>query len=404
MYLPKGGSMRSRPILAAGLAGALIASLAVAAPARAVTTPVIGQPCDREDLGRRAGIAETAQVTPTITHFKAYYVTDGTTGFQQVQLTHTETIVVTVGANASITASFGNATLGTVGGTVGFSVQKATTTTDTEVRTLQWNFNQPGYYGVYSGTHKVRGTYGSINCTRVGSSLQWVRRPGSEYTTFGRDEEGVVRCEETVPGNSLRRAAQRELGCEGEAARQQAIAGHKAENARSAAVAAGSSDVDGPTTTAAPAGYTCETTNYRITAYNGLVMDVSDTDEGAPITWNGWDDDEGSQYWQVCAGPDTDGVPPVVLQNVGTGTCIQPQRRLVAVEGTEIRHYACEATPKAQKFFIYRDVAGSNSVGIQAAERGAMLGSEITEDGEAVRQYEAGLPDGTGTFELIPIV
>jgi hypothetical protein len=401
--------MRLRPLAAAGLAAASLAAVALAAPAVAVTTPVIGQPCDREDLGRRAGVADTAQVIPTVTHFKAYYVTEGTTGFQNIALTHTETITVTITNNASITPTFGLGALGSVSATVGFSVAKATQTTDTEVRQVQWNLNQPGYYGIYSGTHKVRGTISSMNCTRVQRSdgtwaLQWIRRPGGEYTTFGRNEEGVVRCEETVPENSLRRAAQRELGCDGEAARQQAIAAHKAENARSAAVRKGQPTVDEPATTAdVPAGYTCDAPYYRITANNGLVMDIYDEDEDAPVLWNEWDDDHTGQYWQVCTGPDTDGIAPVVLVNRWTGTCAQPQRRATAVEGTEIRHYDCEATPKAQKFFLYRDVPGSNFVGIQAAEKGAMLGSEILEQDQPVRQYEAGMPDGSGTFELIPI-
>jgi hypothetical protein len=78
------------------------------------------------------------------------------------------------------------------------------------------------------------------------------------------------------------------------------------------------------------------------------------------------------------------------------------RRISAAVEGAEIRHYTCESTPKAQKFHIYRDVPGSTAVGLQAADKGAMLGSEILEDEEPVRQYEAGLPDGTGTFDLQP--
>lgn len=186
----------------------------------------------------------------------------------------------------------------------------------------------------------------------------------------------MVRCEETVPANSLRRAAR---------------------------VLKKSTVDTGPTTAAAPAGYTCDATYHRIAAQNGLVVDATDDDEGSAVTWNGWDDDQESQYWQVCTGPDTDGVPPVVLMSLGYGTCLQPVRGATSVEGAEIGHYACEATPKAQKFHIYRDVPGSTSVGLQAAFKGAMLGSQTIEDGEALRQYEAGLPDGSGTLDLQPI-
>jgi hypothetical protein len=386
-----------------------------ARPAQAVTEAAPGAPCDADDLGRRQGWPESVKITPTITHFKGYYVTTGTTGQQVVQLVVSEVITVTVLRETTITVGFGLQVLTKVEASAHFSVTKQTATTNTETRTLTWNFNQPGYYGVYSGTSKVTGPMSALQCNRVAKpdgtwATEWIRRDTGTFTTWGRDQEGVIRCEDTVPENTIMRAAQIELGCAGAAAQAQAQAAHRAENARSAqAVAAHEADAragepQDARVMAVPSGYVCEPGYYRIVGRNGLVMDTDDGHNGEYIGWNGLSSSQQSQQWSVCSGPpDADGVPPSVLVGRGYGQCLQPTADDAGIDGVRMERSNCEAVPSRQKLYIYRDVPGSDKVGIQAAWKGAMLGQQSLTGGEFVRQYDGGMSDGSGTYRLVPV-
>lgn len=70
---------------ALGLAVSPAASAAPAAAAPAVTAQAEpGGACTAADLGTRHPYIKTTEVTPTITHFKGWYVTEGSTGTQKV--------------------------------------------------------------------------------------------------------------------------------------------------------------------------------------------------------------------------------------------------------------------------------------------------------------------------------
>ncbi|GGR86280.1 hypothetical protein GCM10010252_26190 [Streptomyces aureoverticillatus] len=170
-------------------------------------------------------------MSPTITHFKGWYVTEGTTGNQTVTTSTQTTISVSVGLNGNVEGGFAVETLGNVGASLGLNVKVDYTSTSSESNTVTWNFNQPGYYGVYKGTKKVTGTYGSLNCNRVqqgsGSwALKWIEGPGSgSFTTYTTLEEGAVRCQDEVPAGSIVAKARGLLDCGSAAAKAEHPAG-----------------------------------------------------------------------------------------------------------------------------------------------------------------------------------
>ncbi|WP_190024734.1 hypothetical protein [Streptomyces hiroshimensis] len=190
----------------------------MAGSAAAATGPKAGDFCTSADLGKRRPVVKTAFVEPTITHFKGYYITAGSTGSQTVTVKNETTITVEVGLDVKLSAEFGSELLGKVGASVGLSVKTTASATSSETQTITWDFRNPGHYGLYQGTRKITGEYASLNCNRVVQSsgtvsTQWVERPGSTYTTFSTIEEGAVRCEDTVPADSIMRKAQEHLGC-----------------------------------------------------------------------------------------------------------------------------------------------------------------------------------------------
>ncbi|GAA3082920.1 hypothetical protein GCM10020000_81250 [Streptomyces olivoverticillatus] len=177
-----------------------------AAPAKpAAAQAKLGEACTAADLGKRHPFIKSVEVAPTITHFKGWYVTDGSLGSQTVDTSTQTTISVSVGLNASVQGSFQVETLGMVGASAGLNVQINYTSTSSTSKSITWDFRKPGYYGLYEGTKKVTGQYGSLNCNRVDLgngtyALKWVEGPDSgSYTTYTTLEEGAVRCEDKVP-------------------------------------------------------------------------------------------------------------------------------------------------------------------------------------------------------------
>ncbi|MGY3676927.1 hypothetical protein ACVWXU_000550 [Streptomyces sp. TE33382] len=196
----------------------LAASPAAAAPTNA-TAPRPGDTCTAADLGTRHPYIKSTEVSPTITHFKGWYVTEGTTGNHTVTTNTETTITVSVGLNGKIEGTFPVETLKSAGASLGLDVKVEYSSTSSESNSVVWNFNQPGYYGVYKGTKKVTGTYASLNCNRSqqgdGSwALKWTEGPGSgSFTTYTTLEEGAVRCQDTVPAGSIMAKAQGLLDC-----------------------------------------------------------------------------------------------------------------------------------------------------------------------------------------------
>jgi hypothetical protein len=384
-------------------AGGLVATTAPARAAAADPTP--GAACTKDDLGKRIGWPETAVVEPVITHFKAYFVTAGSTGQQVVTLTVAQVVTVTVLREKQINGEFGPLLLFKVAAMAKFSVTTSTASTNSATETITWNFNQPGYYGVYKGVRKVSGQLSTLNCSRVAKpdgtfATEWVRRPGGEYTTWGRAEEGVVRCEDTVPANSVLRAAQKELGCD-----DPATTAKHAPVARPVAASAPGSD--NLAAAAVPSGFVCESGYNRIVSRDGTVMDnrtsgLVNQNVERVVRWLPRKSDRSIQLWRVCSGPDTDGFPQVVLVNRSTGGCLQSASSAALVDGAEIEHRPCDNASQLQRFYLYRDVPGSTAVGIQSAASGGMLGSLSVASGEQVRQYSSGVSDGSGTFLLQP--
>ncbi|WP_344022317.1 hypothetical protein [Streptomyces luteireticuli] len=52
-------------------------------------------------------------------------------------------------------------------------------------------------------------------------------------------------------------------------------------------------------------------------------------------------------------------------------------------------------TDDLQRFYIYRDVPGSDT--------GFVIGHERNAEGQPLRQYSMGKPDGTGTYVLVKV-
>lgn len=425
MMRPVGpGSRLGRSVMATTSAVAAVAVTALglaavpAAAAPAATAPRLGDTCTTADLGTRHPYIKTTEVSPTITHFKGWYVTEGTTGSQTVSTSTQTTVTVSVGLTGNVEAGFAAETLGKVGASLGLTVQLSYSSTSSESNSVTWNFGQPGYYGVYKGTKKITGTYGSINCNRAqqadGSwALKWTQGPGDgNFTTYTTLEEGVVRCQDKVPSNSIMAKAQTLLDCGSPAALAVHPAGAVAPTAKQAqdaavqrpALAAGTSG-ERPTATARTAltDLNCQAGAYKIAV------------PGTPLSWgapllaaDGVRLRPSSIFsahldnWFLCNVTETNGVLEATLRNWGSGWCATIAPQDAATERAVLMTAPC-AEDDLQRFYVYRGVPGSAKIGVQNKYTGSMIGHDRYADGEFLRQYAGGRQDGTGTYDLIGV-
>ncbi|SHM94489.1 hypothetical protein SAMN05216268_116196 [Streptomyces yunnanensis] len=405
----------------------LAAITAVAGPAaatghpKAATTadqPKLGDACTSADLGARHPYIKTTEVSPTITHFKGWYVTEGTTGNHTITTSTQTTISVSVGLNGNIEGSFAVETLGKVGASLGLDVKVDYTSTSTESNSVTWNFNQPGYYGVYKGTKKVTGTYGSLNCNRTqqgdGSwALKWTEGPGSgSFTTYTTLEEGAVRCQDKVPASSIMAKAQGLLDCGSAAAKAEHPAGAVAPTTKQMrdrlvqrpALASGTS-AEQPKATgrSARAALNCESGAYKIAVPGkplswGAPLLAADGVRLRPSTIFSAHLDN----WRLCNVTENNGVLEASLWNWGNGGCATIAEQNAATEQAVLQTAPC-TEDDLQRFYIYRDVPGSSKIGVQNKYTGSMMGHDRYADGEFIRQYSSGRQDGTGTYTLIGV-
>lgn len=417
------------------VAVAVAASGLAASPAAAVPTataaPQLGGACTAADLGTRHPYIKNTEVSPTITHFKGWYVTEGTTGNHTV-VTSTETVItVSVDLSGGVEASFAVETLKAASAKLGLNVKVEYSSTSTESNTVAWSFGQPGYYGVYKGTKKVTGTYGSLNCNRSQQSdgswaLKWAEGPGSgSFTTYTTLEEGAVRCEDTVPAGSIMAKARGLLDCGSPAAKAEHPTGAVAPTAKQkqdqdqeqkqdqkqdqdrlaqppAGAGAGGTPAEpsGATGRGARAALDCRTQVYKI-AVPGKPLSW-----GAPVLAN-----DGVRlrpstifsahldHWRLCNVTESNGVIEATLWNWGNGGCATIAVPNAATDRAVLRTVSC-AEDDLQRFYVYRDVPGSSKIGVQNKYTGSMMGHDRYADGEFVRQYSSGRQDGTGTYSL----
>ncbi|MFJ2348188.1 hypothetical protein [Streptomyces antimycoticus] len=395
----------------------LAASPATAAPTT-TTAPRPGDTCTAADLGTRHPYIKTTEVSPTITHFKGWYVTEGTTGNHTVTTSTQTTISVSVGLNNNIEGSFAAETLGKAGVSVGLNVKVEYSSTSSESNSVAWNFNQPGYYGVYKGTKKVTGTYGSLNCNRVqqgdGSwALKWIEGPdGGNFTTYTTLEEGAVRCQDQVPADSIMAKAQTLLDCGSAAAKAEHRAGAVAPTAqqkrdrlvqRPAPTSGTYTEPSKATGRSARAALDCQASVYKIAV------------PGKPLSWGAPVlADDGVRLrpstifsahldnWRLCNVTERNGVLEASLWNWGNGGCATIAGQNPAAERAVLMTAPC-AEDDLQRFYIYRDVPGSSKIGVQNKYTGSMMGHDRYADGEFIRQYSSGRQDGTGTYTLIGV-
>ncbi|MFC5057352.1 hypothetical protein [Saccharothrix xinjiangensis] len=379
------------------------ATPADATPADA-TAPLPGDTCTAADLGVRHPYVKTTEVSPTITHFKGWYVTQGTTGSHTVT-TSTETVIsVVVTGTATVEGSFGVDALQKVGAKLGLEVKVTYTSTSSESNAVVWNFSQPAYYGVYKGTKKVTGTYGSLNCNRAqqgdGSwALKWIEGPGGgSFTTYTTLEEGAVRCEDTVPANSIMAKAKSLLDCG-------SPAGH-------AAAPTAKHTQDRPVQHPAPTvGATSAGDGVRAALSCGTGVYKIDV-PGQPLNWSApLLPNDGIRLrkstvfsahldnWRLCNVTENNGVLEASLWNWGNGGCATIPANSANQERAHLTTATC-VEDDLQRFYIYRDVPGSSKIGVQNKYTGSMMGYDRYADGELIRQYSSGRQDGTGTYTL----
>jgi hypothetical protein len=395
--------------------GAAIASPAAATgharPAAIADQPKLGDACTSADLGKRHPLIKSVEVSPTITHFKGWYVTQGTTGTQTINTSTQTTISVSVGFDGSIQGSFAVETLGQVGASAGLNVQVNYSSTSSASQSVTWDFRQPGYYGLYKGTKKVTGTYGSLNCNRVqlddGTyALKWVEGPDSgSYTTYTTLEEGAVRCQDEVPANSIMRKAQDLLDCHSAAGTGHAprpVAAAKATAARDASTKAmGNAATARTTGPGTRAGFTCDPDYYKIGTPDQALfwtapLLAGDTVRLRPSTIFSGNLDQ----WQLCHGPEHNGIAEQILVNHRTNKCLAIAEQNAADERAPLVQTDCRVDD-LQRFYFYRDVPGSDRIGVQNKYTGSMIGQDRYADGQSLRQYSSGRQDGSGTYVLV---
>ncbi|WP_172384221.1 hypothetical protein [Streptomyces sp. MNP-20] len=393
----------------------LAASPAAAAPAD-TTSPRPGDTCTAADLGTRHPYIKSTEVSPTITHFKGWYVTEGTTGNQTVTTSTQTTITVSVGLNNTIEGGFATETLGKAGVSVGLNVKVESSSTSSESNSVAWNFNQPGYYGVYKGTKKVTGTYGSLNCNRVqqgdGSwALKWAEGPGGgSFTTYTTLEEGAVRCQDQVPPGSIMAKAQTLLDCGSAAAKAEHPAGAVAPTAkqkrdrlvqqRQALTGGTSAGQPKAAGRGARAALDCQAEVYKIAVPGkplswGAPILAADAVRLRPSSIFSAHLDN----WRLCNVTESNGVIEATLWNWGIGGCATIAGQNPAAERAAVTTASC-TEDDLQRFYIYRDVPGSSKIGVQNKYTGSMMGHDRYADGEFIRQYSGGRQDGTGTYAL----
>ncbi|WP_246201353.1 hypothetical protein [Streptomyces alboniger] len=394
----------------------LTVSPASAAPTKSAATQVKpGDVCTAANLGTRRPYVKTTEVTPEITHFKGWYVTQGTTGNHSVTTSTQTTISVSVGLNGNVQGSFAVETLGSVGASLGLNVQVNYTSTSSESNTVNWNFSRPGYYGVYKGTKKVTGTYGSLNCNRVqqgdgGWALKWIEGPGSgSFTTYTTLEEGAVRCEDSVPANSIMAKAKGLLDCGSPAAKAKHPAGAVAPTAkqtqdrllhRKAPTSGSSAQRPKAPGRTAQADLSCQAGVYKIDV-PGKPLNWSApalANDGIRLRQSNWTSAH-LDNWRLCNVTDNNGVLEATLWNWGNGRCAAIPANIANQEQAYLTSATC-AEDDLQRFYIYRDVPGSSKIGVQNKHTGSMLGYDRYADGELIRQYSSGRQDGSGTFTL----
>ncbi|MFI0410453.1 hypothetical protein [Actinomadura sp. 3N508] len=362
-------------------------------PATAAEDPKAGDACTAADLGKRHPFIKSAVTDPTITHFKGYYITDGSTGTQTVTMSTQTVVTVDVGGTTQISSGFSIGALFKVEAFVNRTVRKSTATTNAQSQTITWNFLKPGYYGLYQGTSKVTGVYGSLNCGRVDLgggrfATRWVERPGGTYTTFSTIEEGAVRCEDKVPAGSIMSKAQKVLGCTGAPAPAPQpppapVTGHA------------------PAPAALPPGFTCLAGYYRIATPDRLLF-WWNADGTSEFRLHAWAKSNRVQ-WQVCQGPTTNGMVEHVFLTRQSKKCLTLKAADAPTENALFVEDECRTVDDGQRFYVYQDVPGTNLVGLQNKMSGFMIGQERITDNETMRQYSTGRPDGTGTYVLEPI-
>ncbi|MCX5338489.1 hypothetical protein [Streptomyces atratus] len=388
-----------------------------ATPAADASAVQAGQSCTAADLGKRHPFIKSTEVAPTITHFKGWYVTEGTTGSHSVSTNTQTSISVSVGLNGNIQGSFGTEALGMVGASLGLNVQVNYSSTSSVSDTVNWNFFQPGYYGVYKGTKKVTGTYGSLNCNRIqqgdGSwALKWAEGPDSgSYTTYTALEEGAVRCEDKVPANSIMAKAQGLLDCGSPAATAKHPAGpvpsakadqakHDADNAATAAKAAQSMKATQAARPAPRAALNCQPGAYKIDV-PGKPLNWSApalANDGVRLRESNWTSAH-LDNWRLCNVTERNGVIEASLWNWGNGGCAIIPANIANQEQAYLTTATC-GEDDLQRFYIYRDVPSSSKIGLQNKFTGSMLGHDRYADGELIRQYSSGRQDGAGTYTL----
>ncbi|MEU3041158.1 hypothetical protein ABZ700_09410 [Streptomyces diastaticus] len=413
---------RPRRGLLALTAAAVSATAALglaASPAAAGTPPAaaaaagaeLGGACTAADLGTRHAFVRSTEVAPTITHFKGWYVTDGSLGSQTVE-TSTQTVIeVSVGQNTSLNAGFDVEALSEAGASVGLDVQMKSTSTGTTSKKITWDFQKPGYYGLYQGTKKVTGTYGSLNCNRVDLGdgtwgLRWVEAADrGSYTTYTTLEEGAVRCEDAVPADSIMRRAQDLLDCAPAATGTRRTPAAKEPAAKEPTAKEPTAKVteDRTDRTAGTrAALTCAEGFYKIgTPDKSLFWTAppllqGDTVQLKPSTIFSLNLDQ----WQMCDASEENGIVERVFVNRSSDKCLAVTERTAGDEGAALVQADCR-TDDLQRFHVYRDVPGSDRIGVQNKHTGYMAGHDRHAENQPVRQYSSGRQDGSGTYVLV---
>lgn len=282
------------------------------------------------------------------------------------------------------------------------------TSTGTTAKKITWDFQKPGYYGLYQGTKKVTGTYGSLNCNRVDLGdgtwgLRWVEAADrGSYTTYTTLEEGAVRCEDAVPADSIMRKAQDLLDCDPAAAGpRQAPAGEGTGGSRAGEGHPGANGPDGP--------HHRHPGGARLR--RGLLQDrhpdkslfwtapplfQGDTVQLKPSTIFSLNLDQ----WQMCDAPEENGIVERVFVNRSSNKCLAVAEQTAGDEGAPLVQTDCR-TDNLQRFYLYRDVPGSDRIGVQNKHTGYMAYHDRHAENQPVRQYSSGRQNGSGTYVLV---
>jgi hypothetical protein len=187
-----------RIVSVAAAAGIAAASIVLGPVTAASARPVVCEP------GYKSATWTDLSSAWVITHAKQINIPKDGTGTYTKSVTYRKTVSSgrEVTAGASYSASW---VISSMDAHVSGTLSKAGEKTKETSESVQYNFNKPGTYVVFSGVKKASGYYTAKTCTSNGTG--WTKKGYGKARSWNVQAEGAVKCTEKPASGTVKRAA-----------------------------------------------------------------------------------------------------------------------------------------------------------------------------------------------------